>query len=121
MAAARTAPAAGRSQRPRRTSGPARSRGGIRWDRVARFSLLVVLALIVASYVGPAANYIEAWKFSNQTKAELTQLQHENKRLKKRSRQLRDPTQIELEARRIGMAKPDQKVYVIKGLPRRNR
>jgi cell division protein FtsB len=119
MAHARTAPAAGRSQRPRRSSGPARRRGGIRWDRVARFSLLVVLVLILASYIGPAASYIKAFNFSNQTKSELTKLQEQNKALHKRYKQLHQPKQIELEARRIGMAKPGEKVYVVKGLPKR--
>ncbi|MEX0992580.1 MAG: septum formation initiator family protein [Solirubrobacterales bacterium] len=116
MAFARTAPA--RPRVARRSSGSTGARTGIRWDRLARISLLLVLGLIVASYVGPATSYIKAWRFAGETRSELHQLQHENKALRKRVKQLHDPRRIELEARGIGMAKPGEKAYVIKGLPR---
>lgn len=116
MASARTAPLGTRARPTRRASGGRRS--GIRWDRVARISLLVVLVLILASYVGPAASYLKAWRFSHETHSELTQLQSENKQLHHRLKQLHDPRQVEREARAIGMAKPGEKVYVIKGLRR---
>ena len=116
MTLARTA-GGRRPRRARPSSGPVGRRGSIRWDRVARLSLLIVLALILASYVGPAASYIRAWHFAGQTRSELRQLQGENKALHKRLRQLHDPRRIELESRRIGMARPDEKVYVVKGLP----
>lgn len=121
MPYARTAPASQRARRGRRRSGPARPRGGIRWDRLARISLLVVLALILASFIGPAAKYVEAWKLSHQTRSELVQLQTEHKQLKHRLKQLHNPGSIEQEARKIGMARPGEKVYVVKGLPGKRR
>jgi cell division protein FtsB len=108
MSNAPTMPAA---RRPRR-------RSVIRWDRVARISLLAIMALILASYIGPATKYIRAWQLSNETRAELTQLQTEQKQLKQRYKELKNPRTIELEARKVGMARPDEKVYVIKGLRR---
>ena len=45
-------------------------------------------------------------------------LRTDNARLRERAKRLRDPNTIELEARRIGMARPGERAYVIRGLPR---
>jgi cell division protein FtsB len=114
-----------RSGRTGRSSGPARSRGtvragrgGIRWDRVARVSLLVVLLAVVLSYLGPTADYLESWRLAKQTRAELQGLRADNAKLRARSKRLQDPQAIELEARKIGMARPGERAYVIRHLPR---
>jgi cell division protein FtsB len=108
--------AAGTRSRPR--TGRAAGRGGVRWDRVARVSLLVVLALIVASYVGPAAGYLEAWRLAKETRAEVTDLRRDNDRLRERARRLASSEAVELEARRAGMGRPGEQIYVIRGLPK---
>jgi cell division protein FtsB len=100
---------------------PARKRagrGGIRWDRLARVSLLLVLIAVLVSYLGPAANYIESWRLAKQTRAELQQLRTDNDRLRERAKSLRDSNTIELEARRIGMARPGERAFVVRGLPK---
>jgi cell division protein FtsB len=93
-------------------------KGGIRWDRVARLSLLFVLVAIMASYVGPAAEYLQSWRLAKQTRAEVQELRADNERLRVRAKQLQDPQTIELEARRIGMGRPGERVYVVRGLPK---
>jgi cell division protein FtsB len=118
------ATAARRLPRPRTTarrrSGPARRRaGGIRWDRVARVSLLLVLLAVVVSYAGPATAYLKAWKLARETRGEVQSLRSDNTRLEARAKMLQDPRTVELEARRIGMAAPGERVYVIRGLPKR--
>ena len=80
--------------------------------------LLVVLAGVLVSYIGPAADYVQSWRLAKQTGAEVQTLQQDNKRLRERAKQLNDLETIELEARRAGMARPGERVYVIKGLPR---
>jgi cell division protein FtsB len=108
---------AGRRARPR-----ARTRagkGGIRWDRLARLSLLVVLAAVLVSYMGPATEYLRAWKLAKDTGAELQALERDNERLRDRARRLRDLETVELEARKAGMARPGERVYLIEGLPKR--
>jgi cell division protein FtsB len=100
--------------RPRRP--PARG-AGIRWDRVGRVALLIVLVGIVSLYVGPARSYLATWHEANARRAEVTRLQHENKRLLARRNALRDPQTLEREARRLGMVKPGERAYVVKGLP----
>lgn len=100
---------------------PARKRagrGGIRWDRLARISLLLVLFAVLVSYLGPTANYLESWRLAKETRAELQGLRADNDRLRERAKRLRDPNEIEIEARRIGMARPGERAYVIRNLPR---
>jgi cell division protein FtsB len=81
-------------------------------------SLLLVLFAVLVSYLGPAANYLESWRLAKETRAELQELRTDNDRLRERAKRLRDPNAIELEARRIGMARPGERAYVIRGLPR---
>jgi len=125
--------AAPRRKPARRASSPARARagtrparsrsragvaGGIRWDRVARITLLVVLVAVLISYVGPATNYLQSWKLAGQTKAEVQNLRQDNARLRAKARLLENPAQVELEARKMGMARPGERVYVVRNLPR---
>ena len=91
---------------------------GIRWDRVARLSLLVALALVLLLFISPAAKYFEAWRLSGDTRTELKDLRTDNARLRARARELKSPSRVELEARRLGMARPGERVYVVRGLPR---
>ena len=91
---------------------------GIRWDRVARLSLLMALALVLLLYVRPAARYLEAWQLSRDTRGELQELRSDNAHLRERRRELKRPARVELEARRLGMARPGERAYVVRGLPR---
>jgi cell division protein FtsB len=84
---------------------------------LARISLLIVLGAILFSYLGPARNYLESWRLAKQTRAELQDLRTDNDRLRERAKLLRNPDAIELEARRIGMARPGERAYVIRNLP----
>jgi cell division protein FtsB len=90
----------------------------VRWDRLARVSLLIVLALIVASYVGPAAGYLKAWRLAKETRAEVSELQQDNARLSERAKRLKGLEAVEHEARKIGMARADERAYLIRGLPK---
>ena len=116
---------------PRRDAPPLRAQGeppgrghhaislrGIRWDRVARLSLLMALGLVLLLYVKPATRYFEAWQLSRDTQAEVQDLRTDNAALRARSRELKRSSRVELEARRLGMARPGERVYVVRGLPR---
>lgn len=120
MATARTAP-------PPRRSIPARSAravrqvegatAGIRWDRVGRVALLLLLAGVLALYVRPGIAYFGAWQESKDRRADIIRLEQENRRLQARRAALRDPQVIEAEARRLGMVRPGERPYVVDGLP----
>jgi cell division protein FtsB len=126
MAAAMATTARRTATRTRRVSGarpaaagPALRLPGIRWDRVARLSLLFALLLVLLSYVGPATNYWEAWHLNRETRSEVRTLREDNAQLRERARELQNPQRVELEARRLGMARPGERVYVVRGLPDR--
>lgn len=89
----------------------------VRWDRVGRVALLVLLLVVAALYVGPARSLLSAWQDSNAKQAEVQQLQREHDALTKRARALRDPRVVEAEARRLGMVRPGERPYVVGNLP----
>lgn len=89
----------------------------VRWDRVGRVSLLAVLAGVVLLYVGPATSYLRTWGEAKRQRAEVTRLERDHKALSQRQKALRDPRTLEREARKLGMVRPDERSYVILGLP----
>ena len=94
-------------------------RTGIRWDRLGRWALIAVLAFVVYLYIGPAATWVSTYREAGRKRAEVAAMKDENRRLRERRRELRDPQALEREARRLGMVKAGEKSYVIEGLPRR--
>ncbi|WP_205699507.1 septum formation initiator family protein [Conexibacter sp. SYSU D00693] len=101
--------------RPRVVQGGARP--GIRWDRIGRVGLLVVLVGLLYLYVGPTITYVETWREAGSRRAEVQKLKVENRKLRERRAALQDPRVLEAEARRLGMVKPGERGYIVKGLP----
>jgi cell division protein FtsB len=101
--------------RPRALPGGAR---GIRWDRISRVSLLVVLLGIFVLYIGPATSYWSTVREAKQRRADVVQLQRENARLRARRDALRNTAALERDARRFGMVRPGERAYVVEGLPK---
>ena len=95
----------------------ARRASTVRWDRVGRVALLLLLGVVLLLYVNPAINYLQTWQAANAKRGEVDRLQAENKRLLARRAALRQPATLEREARRLGMVRPGERAYVIKGLP----
>jgi cell division protein FtsB len=89
----------------------------VRWDRIQRVALLLVLAGVVMLYIGPARSYLQTWRESNARAAQLHRAQAENHRLIARRRALRDPRSLEREARELGMVKPGERAFVIQNAP----
>jgi cell division protein FtsB len=117
--AARARPRAAESQprprpRPKVVAGGAR---GIRWDRVGRVALLCVLFGVLALYVGPSIRWVQTYREAHVRAAEVKALKHENRRLRERRTALNDPRTMEREARRLGLVKPGEKPFIVKGLP----
>jgi cell division protein FtsB len=118
MPPARTAAAgsrrAARSQ-PRRP--PRRARGDaplrIRWDKVGRVLLLVVLAVVLGLYVQEAIAYLSVRSEANQQAAIAHRLARENARLAQEQRSLNDPATIRRDARGLGMVLPGERPYAM--------
>jgi cell division protein FtsB len=116
--APRRAPAARPKARPRLIGPHHPGTRGIRWDRVSRVVLLVVLLGMLFLYVGPARSYWSTVQEAKHRRAEVTRLKHENTRLRARRDALRNPAALEREARRLGMVRPGERSYVVKHLPK---
>jgi len=94
--------------------GPAAAR--IRWDRLGRVALLLVLFGVIALYINPLRSYLSTWQEAKSRRAEVATLERENAKLRARKAELRSPRALEREARRLGMVKPGERAYVVEGL-----
>ncbi|MDP2712970.1 MAG: septum formation initiator family protein [Solirubrobacteraceae bacterium] len=90
----------------------------VRWDRIGRLALLFVAVLLVYLYINPMRTYVSTWQEARTKHGEVAQLQREHAELVKRTRELRSRGSVETEARRLGMVKPDERAYVVRGLDR---
>jgi cell division protein FtsB len=121
MPSARSASASRRASAQRPRTQPRATFGrrrGIRWDRVSRVALLVVLLGILALYIGPARSYWSTLQEAKHRRAEVSALRRENARLRARRAALRNPSALERQARKLGMVRPGERSYVLKHLPK---
>jgi len=93
----------------------------IRWDRLGRWALLFVLALVLYLYIGPTKNWVSTWREAGQKREEVATLRAENERLRERRDALRRQSSLEREARRLGMVKAGERMYIVEGLPKPSR
>ncbi len=117
--ARRTAPAGSpaggaAAPRPHVVAGGGR---GIRWDRVGRVGLLIVLVGLLALYVGPATSYWTTLQEAEGRRAEVEALRQENRELRARRAALSRQGTLEREARRLGMVRPGDRSFSVEGLP----
>jgi cell division protein FtsB len=100
--------------RPRVVAGSGR---GIRWDRVGRVGLLIVLVGLLALYVGPARSYWSTRQEAEVRRTEVEALRKENRELRARRAALSRESTLEREARRLGMVRPGDRSFSVEGLP----
>ena len=96
----------------------ARRSATVRWDRVGRVALLLLLGVVLLLYVNPAVNYVKTWQTANAKRGEVNRLQAQNKRLRARKAAMKQPATLEHEARALGMVRPGERAYVVRGLPK---
>ncbi len=114
----RSAPPRRRASAPQRVVVPRRLVGArVRWDRVGRVALLIVLAVVGALYLQHAVGYLSARSQYDSQRAVVLRLEHDNARLVGQEKQLQDPATIIQDARRLGMVKPGERPYVVLGAP----
>ena len=102
-----------RAARPAR-GGPA---VGVRWDRLARIALLVVLGVLVYLYARAGFTYLTTWREARHRSAQLASMERENLQLRARRASLGQASTIQAEARRLGMVLPGERAYVMQNLP----
>ena len=89
----------------------------VRWDRVGRVGLLVVLAVVIGLYAQHTLSYFSTRSQADQQQAIAQNLARQNAQLVKEEQSLNDPATIVHDARALGMVRPGERAYVITGLP----
>jgi cell division protein FtsB len=89
----------------------------VRWERVGRIGLLVVLAIVVGLYVEHTLSYVATRSQAKQQQAIVTRLTRQNAALARQEKSLNDPSTIVSQARALGMVRPNERPYVITGQP----
>jgi cell division protein FtsB len=87
----------------------------IRWDRLGRWALVGVFAFVLLLYVGPAARWVSTYRQAKEKRSEVAQLQAQNRSLRSRQASLQGSLSLERQARRLGMVRAGEKLYVISG------
>ena len=95
---------------PRRR--PSRSTLALRWLAV------VVLALIAAAYVQPLRAYLSARDDVARRRAEVGALERERRALAARLEYARTDEFVVREARKLGLVRPGERLFIVNGLPR---
>jgi cell division protein FtsB len=123
MPSARPATAApNRSRNPRTARPRIASRGPrvrVRWDRLGRIGLLVVLVVVLGLYVEHTLSYFSTRSQADAQHAIVQQLARENHGLEQQQKALSQPATIIRDARALGMVAQGERPYVITGLPDR--
>lgn len=90
----------------------------MRWDRLGRVALTIVLGAILISYLHPLLSFVHTYRSSGAAKERLHELLVENRQLHARVKASDDPAVVERYARRQGMIEPGERPYVVHGLNR---
>jgi cell division protein FtsB len=89
----------------------------VRWDRVGRVGLLVVLCVVAGLYVQQGLAYLSVRSQANRQRAIVEQLKRSNASLRAQQRSLNDPATILRDARALGMVRVGEHPYEVTGLP----
>jgi hypothetical protein len=107
----------GTRRRPARRKPAARRSGSrIKWDRVGRIALTVVLAAVLYSYLNPAIDFVKTYTATTSAKEKLHTLLHENKQLHRSVQSADNPIVVDRKARAMGMVAEGETPVVIRGL-----
>jgi cell division protein FtsB len=104
-----------RRKRPARRSGSPFE--GVRWDRIGRVALLMVLFALLYLYLSAGVRLFTTWSTEHRDNAAVAVLQREHARLARQHASLGRQATLEAEARRLGMIKTGEQPFVITGLP----
>jgi cell division protein FtsB len=108
-----------RGARPgERRPGTARPEVTLAWGRIGRIALVIVLLVLASSYVRPLLDWVSANGQAAQQEQRLAELTATQKRLEARKRELLTARGMVAQAQELGMVKPGQRLYWVRGLPK---
>src|SRR5205823_3473662 len=89
----------------------------VRWDRIGRTALLIVLAVVAGLYIQHTIDYFITRSNADAQHAIVRDLARQNASLRAQARALQQPNTIKRYARTLGMVKTGERPYVVIGLP----
>jgi cell division protein FtsB len=87
----------------------------LRWERLGRVALLVVLAAVIGLYAEHTISYLSTHSQAAAAKAQLDTLAAQHHALLARRNALHNPMTITRDARGLGMVRPGEQPYTIIG------
>jgi hypothetical protein len=102
------------ARRPPR-SGPPPTR--MRWDRLGRAAMLLVMCVLLYLYISPVRSLISTVGESARRHAEVSSLTRANERLRAERAALSTPAALVRTARGLGLVRPGEREFVVSGLP----
>ena len=97
-----------RSQR--RAPRPRRRTPVVRWAAVA------TLAVVALLYYRPVKSYVETRSSLEERQAEVRELRAKRSRLARRLKEADTPEALTRRARRLGLVKPGEQLFIVKGI-----
>jgi cell division protein FtsB len=79
--------------------------------------MLFVVAALLYLYISAGVSFISTWRQAKHASAQVSSLEQQNRLLKAQHQALGTRTTLWREARTLGMAKPGEITYIVKGLP----
>ena len=111
----------GRGAKPKGSSRPAeaglRAAARIRWDRLGRVAMLLVLVALVFLYLSAGAHMLSSWKQSRHDHATVAAMEREHLTLLRQHNLLSSQSNLEIQARQLDMMRPGERPYVVSHLP----
>jgi cell division protein FtsB len=89
----------------------------VRWDRIGRVGLLVVLCVVAGVYVQQALAYLAVRSQADHQRAIVHQLSRANAGLRAQQTSLNSEATIVSDARSLGMVRVGEHPYEVTGLP----
>jgi hypothetical protein len=99
-----------------RRPGARQSASRIKWDRVGRIALVLVLFAVAYSYLNPAIDLFKTHQATSAAKVEFHELLRENKQLHRAVQSADEPAVVERTARRQGLIAEGERPFVLHGL-----
>jgi cell division protein FtsB len=81
-----------------------------------RWLVLGVAVLVGFLYYRPLATYVETKRELSRRSAEVRELESELKALERRLAGARQPDAVERQARRLGLIRPGERLFIVKGV-----
>lgn len=82
-----------------------------------RWLALGTLAVVALLYYRPVKSYMETRSSLEQTQAEVRDLRAKRAELARRLAEADTPQALEHRARKLGLVKPGEQLFIIKGIP----